>query len=105
MQDEENEMVQLISNIIPVQNLTAEEIDFHETSACSVCGGPFNPFENRVIEHCHLNGNYRGPAHNSCNLNLSIYKDHFQIPILFHNGKQYDFHLIVPEMSKFDKKN
>ena len=103
MQDEENEMAQLIQNIIPVQNLTNEELDFHETSPCCICGDSFNPYEARVIEHCHLSGKYRGPAHNSCNLNLSIYKDTFKVPILFHNGKQYDFHLLVPEMSKYDK--
>ena len=44
---------------------------------------------------------YRGAAHWSCNLNLRWTK---KIPVIFHNLRGYDSHLIIKEISKFDVK-
>ena len=48
-----------------------------------------------------MTGKYRGAAHWSCNINLKLTK---KIPVIFHNLKGYDIHLIIKEISKFDVK-
>ena len=45
--------------------------------------------------------NYRGAAHCSCNINLKISK---KVPVIFHNLRGHDIHLIFKELSKFDCK-
>ena len=57
--------------------------------------------DDKVRDHCHIFGNYRGCAHWSCNINLKITK---AVPIIFHNLKNYDSHLIFKEISKFNCK-
>ena len=57
--------------------------------------------DNKVRDHCHITGKYRRAAHWSCNINLKINKN---VPVIFHNLKSYDSHLIFKELSKFDSK-
>ena len=57
--------------------------------------------DNKVRDHCHISGKYRGAAHWSCNINLKITK---KVPVIFHNLKGYDSHLIFKELSKFNVK-
>ena len=52
---------------------------------------------NKVRDHCHQTGRYRGPACNICNLNC---KHQNFIPVIFHNGKGYDFNLLFNEIFK-----
>ena len=52
---------------------------------------------NKVRDHCHQTGRYRGPACKICNLN---YKHQNFIPVIFHNGKDYDFNLLFNEIFK-----
>ena len=58
-------------------------------------------FDEKVRDHCHITGKYRGAAHWSCNINLKISKN---LTVIFHNLKGYDSHLIFKELSKFDCK-
>ena len=51
----------------------------------------------KVRDHCHYTGKYRGAAHNICNLKYKVPKE---IPIVFHNGSIYDYHLIIKELVK-----
>ena len=51
----------------------------------------------KVCDHDHYTGKYRGAAHSICNLRYSTHKD---IPVLFHNGSNYDFNLIITEFAK-----
>ena len=44
---------------------------------------------------------FRGAAHWSCNINFQLTK---KIPVIFHNLKDYDSHLIFSELNKFDAK-
>ena len=52
-------------------------------------------------DHCHISGKYRGSAHWSYNINLRLTK---KVPIIFHNLRGYDSHLIIQETGKFDVK-
>ena len=53
--------------------------------------------DQKVKDHCYYTGNYRGAAHNSCNLRYKIPKE---IPLVFHNGSTYDYHFIIVELAK-----
>ena len=57
--------------------------------------------DNKVRDHCHITGKYRGATHWSCNVNLKMTK---KVPVIFHNFKGYDSHLILKELSKFNVK-
>ena len=46
----------------------------------------------KVRDHCHLTGKYRGPAHNTCNINVKQ-KDSNFILFSFHNLINYDCHM------------
>ena len=51
----------------------------------------------KVRDHCHYTGKYRGAAHDTCNLRYKIRKE---IPVVFHNGSTYDYHLIIKELAE-----
>ena len=44
-----------------------------------------------------VNTQRRGAAHNICNLR---YKTSKEIPIVLHNGSEYDYHFIIKELAK-----
>ena len=55
-------------------------------------------------DHCHITGNYRGNAHNDCNLMYRISRSGWKPPVVIHNLKGYDGHLIVKALkSEFGK--
>lgn len=65
--------------------------EFYQATNCSICDKILG--EDRVRDHDHITGLYRGAAHNNCNINYCFKK--FQLPIIFHNLKGYDSHLIL----------
>ena len=46
----------------------------------------------KVREHCHYVGKFRGAAHNICSLRYKVQKE---IPVKIHNGLKYDYHFII----------
>ena len=54
----------------------------------------------KVTDHCHYTGKCRGAAHSTCNLKNSV----ANIPIVFHNGSNYDNHFIIKEWAEELKK-
>ena len=79
--------------------MTAEQNEeFERTNICWICGKLIN-FDEKVRDHCHITGFYRGAAHWGCNINLKISK---KVPVIFHNLKGYHSHLVFKELSKFD---
>ena len=51
----------------------------------------------KVKDHCLFTAKYRGVVHDSCNLR---YKTPKEIPVVFHNGSTYDYHLVIKELAK-----
>ena len=75
--------------------LTKEEDDnYNKENICYICKKEFN--NDKVRDHCHCTGKYRGAAHNTCNLRYKIPKN---IPVFFHNGSTYDYHFIIKELA------
>ena len=56
----------------------------------------------KVRDHDHYTGNYRGAAHSICNLRYKVQKE---IPVVFHNGSTYDYHFIIKQLAKKFKGN
>ena len=55
----------------------------------------------KIGDHCHLTGYYRGPAHSKCNINVTRDQSNF-IPFIFHNFSNYDCHMFFKKL--VDKK-
>ena len=73
--------------------LTAEDVkNYKKTKVCYICNGAFTETNKKVRDHCHRTGNYRGAAHNACNIN---YFSNRYLPVVFHNLRGYDSHLIL----------
>ena len=66
---------------------------FNDAADCHICGEALN--DDRVRDHCHITGEYRGAAHNACNLKLRINAYKTKVPVVFHNLRGYDGHLIM----------
>ena len=66
---------------------------YDSATICHICEGELG--NDRVRDHCHLTGKYRGAAHNSCNLSYKVPKF---FPVLFHNLSNYDAHLFVKKL-------
>ena len=89
----------------PMTGLTDESKREHKAAEkCHICLKGFNdPKNKKVRDHCHYTGEYRGAAHNNCNLKYEI-PDY--IPIVFHNLSGYDAPLFIKELGKkFNKED
>ena len=63
---------------------------FENNNICRFCEKTIE--SDKVRDHCHLTGKYRGPSHNVCNINVKQ-KDSTFIPFAFHNFSNYDCHM------------
>ena len=54
----------------------------------------------RVRDHCYILSLYRGSAHKICNMKLAIKPWIACIPVVLHNLKGYDSHLIMQQIDK-----
>ena len=66
-----------------------------------ICKNIIDNKDKKVRDHCHVTGKFRGAAHWDCNINFELTK---KIPVIFHNLKSYDSHLIFSELHKFNLK-
>ena len=64
-----------------------DEEDFKNNNICRFCEKII--LSDKVRDHYHLTGKYRGPAHNTFNINVKD-KDSNFIPFVFHNFNNYD---------------
>ena len=78
-----------------------EEHLFQQSNSCWICKKLIDNDEEKVRDHCHVTSKFRGAAHWNCNVNFQLTK---KVPVIFHNLRGYDSHLIFNELGKFDVK-
>ena len=79
-----------------------EEQLFQKSNSCWISEKLIdNDDDKKVREHCHVTGKFRGAARRSCNANFQLTK---KVPVIFHNLRGYDSHLIFSELDKFNVK-
>ena len=67
-----------------------DEEDFINNNICRFCEK--NIESDKVRDHCHLTGEYRGPADSKCNINVIQDQSNF-ITFIFHNFSNSDCHM------------
>ena len=72
--------------IITIHDKTA----YDNSTLCHICNEELG--EDRVRDHCHLSGKFRGATHEICNQQYKIAKF---FPVVFHNLSGYDSHLFI----------
>ncbi|GBO29059.1 hypothetical protein AVEN_122502-1 [Araneus ventricosus] len=92
---EKEELAAKLTSIVPISMTPQDELDFRSETHCSICKKALKG--DRVRDHDHQTGRYRAALHSSCNLKFRLSK---KIPVVFHNLKNYDGHLIMQEIGK-----
>ena len=77
-----------------------DEEDYRNNNICQFCDKKIE--SDKVRHHCHLTSKYRGPAHNTCNINVKQ-KDSNFIPFAFHNFSNYDCHMFFKRLVDLKK--
>ena len=67
-----------------------DKLVYDNFTNCHICKEKLG--EDRVRDHCHLSGKFRGAAHEVCNIK---YKVPTFFPVVFHNLSGYDSHLFI----------
>ena len=76
-----------------------DEEDFRNNNICRFCEKNIDC--DKVRDHCHLTGFYRGVAHSKFNIKVTQKQSSF-IPFIFHNFSNYDCHMFFKKL--VDKK-
>ena len=86
----------------PLSLTAKEEYSFQEQRECWICGKPFRyngPWKEwKVRNHDHFTWEFRGAAHNKCNLRI---QSRMIIPVIAHNLSKYDLKLIIHDLMKY----
>ena len=77
----------------PMDEKSFDQEDFENATHSHICEGVLG--NDRVKDHDHLTGKYRGAAHNKCNLAFNVPKF---IPVVMHNLAGYDAHLFIKRL-------
>ena len=101
--DEVEDIKRQLKNPTPIQMTPEDEASFLSAKECFVCEELLG--RDRVRDHDHLTGKFRGAAHSRCNLLLQprMGKDAcaFKVPVVFHNLKGYDANHIMKVVGKY----
>ncbi|KFM62998.1 hypothetical protein X975_13384, partial [Stegodyphus mimosarum] len=84
------ELVGQLTHVAPMIFTKKDEHNFLSATQCYICKNALG--KDRVRDHCHITGQYRGALHSVCNLQYKLKKC---IPVIFHNLKNYDAHHIL----------
>ena len=73
---------------------------FQQNNGCWICKKLIDNDEEKVRDHCHVTGKFRGAAHWNCNINFQLTTN---VPVIFDNLRGYDSHLIFNERDKLSE--
>ena len=83
-----------------------ENNSYGKQKVCHICKKEFCYDKNeekkfklyqKVRDHCHYTGKFRGAVHSICNLSYKVPKE---IPVVIHNGSTYDYHFIIKQLAE-----
>ena len=83
----------------PLRLTNTEQKSFEEAKTCHICNCELK--KDKVRDHCHFTGQYRGAAHNKCNL---MCKKPKVLPVIFHNLQGCDAHLFIKQLARLEGK-
>ena len=96
---ESDYLLECLKTNIPMIFTEEDEQVHGATDACFICQEHVSP-NDKVRDHCHFTGKYRGAAHFKCNL---AFKHPKTIPVFFHNLEGYDSHLLMQHLGKYKR--
>lgn len=76
---------------------TEQEKCFQDSKKCYICKQLL--FDDKVRDHDHVTGKYRGAVHSHCNL---MHRTCPFIPVVFHNLSGYDSHIFIGELARYE---
>ena len=84
--------------------MTDEDMDnFNRSNKCYICNEKYIEGVKPIKDHCRITGNYLGSAHDACCSKVRMNPDKIRIPVIFHNLRGYDSHLIMQQIGKIAK--
>ena len=99
LQEEESKIKGVLADPKAMRMTQEDWLAFRTAETCHVCDKPFEG--DSVRDHCHITGEYRGAAHNACNLKLRLNPKTTSIPEGGGQGELYpqqhgEVHLFLP---------
>ena len=70
---------------------------FKNSTKCWICDNDYIDNDVKVRDHCHITEKYRESVHRDWNINLKL---NHKIPVMLHNLKKSDSHLILQKLGK-----
>ena len=67
--------------------------DWYRSMSCPECKSAYTERNKKCRDHCHISGRYRRPLCSQCNRKLCLKRS--TLPVVFHNLKNYDSHLLI----------
>ena len=74
---------------------------FQQSNSCWIYKRLIDQDNEKVKDHCQVTEKFRCAAHCRRNMNFQLTK---KVPLIFHNLRGYDSHLLFSELNKFDLK-
>lgn len=85
----------ILNSPVPMTFTDNDKENFLKAKYCFLCNNLL--FDDKVRDHCHLTGSYRGAAHSYCNIKFRL--PNF-VPVIFHNLSGYDSHLFIRHLGE-----
>ena len=88
-------------DVLNLKKLAMTDVDkanFEQATECWICRKKLGC--DRVRDHDHITGKFRGAAHSDCNLQLKVDPKTWKLPIFFHNLRGYDSHIIMQAVTE-----
>lgn len=97
---EEAQIASFIKDITPMNLTPGENEEFKNSTHCHICQKELDEKDEKVRDQCHITSVFRGADHKRCN-----YHSNRHIPVILHNMRRYDSHLIMQGLGKVKHKD